>query len=137
MTLSHSKSRRGQVNKPKVGDQLTLVNCGNLVSGGGKPNPRDCTVVKVGRKYFFIAEEGNEEREHCWKKFHIEGRIQVKEYCINYTLYNNLQEYLDEKEKWRWQDIMRETFGTWGRRDITLEQYRKIAEILNIKIEED
>lgn len=94
---------------------------------GQHSEPREYKISKIGRKYFEL--EG-------WpggNKFSI--AIMREAVDSNYAAYCHLtlQEILDDRERDYLYGEIRKYFDFFSRNKITLEQLRKIAEILEIK----
>jgi len=117
--------------KPKKGDVLFLVNAGINVRNAKEP--RNCIVVKVGRKYFSTKEKVDSYFE---LQFYIDTWREKTDYSSNYALYENRQVWEEEKKAVVYREAFQKTFdysGNSGR--FTLYQLRGAAEILGIEIE--
>lgn len=85
-------------------------------------------VVSVGRKYITVK-EGRFEY-----KFDITNNYREKsEYSPNYILYNDIQEIHDERESENINDYIRDKIGQYGKPRISLEQLRRIKDIIDEK----
>lgn len=120
--------------KPLVGQKVYLQPCNN--QSRRSKEIRECEVKKVGRKYFFVGNVGEEHnKEYLWIKFYIEDSRQVTDYSPNWLLYFSRQEILDRQEYIsilsELSDIFR--YGSYYNRkdNITLEQLRKIKDVLS------
>lgn len=85
---------------------------------------REFRINKIGNKYF--------ECEDRWGRFVIET---LKFDCPNYTqnqfqLYVSKQEILDIKERQELVSEIKKIFWGWGKINLSLEQLRKISEII-------
>jgi hypothetical protein len=114
--------------KPKVGDELFLVDVGNAARNG-RGSQRKCVVSKVGRKYFDVTYG---DRCPSTVTFVIATRHQKTEYCANAALYDSEQHWADsvlaDKLGRKIADSFRYSCGS----SFTLDQLRKVAEILEI-----
>jgi len=79
--------------------------------------------IKVGRKYFEL-----DGYYRC--KFEIDTMIQSNETNYRDKCYLTLQEILDEKEQSKLSSEVRLFFSGYGKVNLTLEQLRKINEII-------
>ena len=86
--------------------------------------PFEATVSKVGRKYFELIECPRE-------KYDLETLRQVTETNYENKVYLKLQDILDEKEHQKLSDEIKRAFNGFGKLQYSLEQLRKIAEIVN------
>ena len=112
--------------KPVVGETLYSLNVGNLARN--KQQVLTPVVVsKVGRKYF---EAG---KGYAAIKYRIEDWIQHTEYCINSCLYENEQDWLDEKEKNNIWIKCRTVFSSYGPRGLSLDKLKRIEAIMEAK----
>lgn len=83
----------------------------------------EAEVVKVGRKYFEI-------NRGAVKKYYIETLQPVSEYVPDYKIYFSEQEIFDEREYDKLLSQIRSKFDMWAKKDLTLEQLRKITKII-------
>jgi len=81
--------------KPKVGQLLYSLNTGNAARNNEKKLTQ-VVVKKVGRKYFTCGQEGLPE--HCDTQYYIDDWRERTIYSAKSTLYENAQDYRDEKE---------------------------------------
>ena len=88
--------------------------------------PFEATVSKVGRKYFELMECSRE-------KYDLETLRQVTETNYENKVYLKLQDVLDEKEHQKLSDEIKRAFNGYGEIQYSLEQLRKIAEILGLQ----
>jgi len=116
--------------KPKVGDKLWLVDCGNRARSDSGES-RECEVIKVGRKYFTVEYGGRYRHE---VQFVIETRLEHTKYCKNYLLCDSRQDHENETEHHAWIGLFRESFAYYGRNNFTLDQLRDAAKILGIAL---
>lgn len=113
------RERYKQVREPVVGEKVYFYDtyCKGMV---------ESTINKVGRKYFYIG--------YFDRKINKNTLVEEKDWGDCVRVFLSKQEYLDDQEKQRLYMKIRETFYKWGSEDkVTLEQLRKIAEILNIE----
>lgn len=80
----------------------------------------EAEVTKVGRKYFYIGRD----------KYYLDTMEVVSEYAPDYEVYFTEQDILDKREKERLYSKIGSTFGSFAKKDLTLEQLRKIQEII-------
>ncbi|PGO29190.1 hypothetical protein CN984_12145 [Bacillus cereus] len=121
--------------KPLVGQKVYLEPCNN--QSRRSKEIRESEVKKVGRKYFFVGNVGEEHnQEYLWIKFYIKDLRQVTDYSPSWMLYFSRQEILDRQEyitlMSEISDLFRYGSSYHNRADkITLEQLRKIKDVLN------
>jgi len=87
--------------------------------------PFEATVSKVGRKYFELTEYPRE-------KYDLETLRQVTETNYENKVYLKLQDILDEKEHQKLSDEIKRAFNGYGKLKYSLEQLRKVAEIVGL-----
>ena len=87
--------------------------------------PFEATVSKVGRKYFELTECPRE-------KYDLETLRQVTETNYENKVYLKLQDILDEKEHQKLSDEIKRAFNGYGKLQYSLEQLRKVAEIVGL-----
>lgn len=111
----------------KVGDKVYLKPVNNqarYIKNTLLDNIKEATIEKIGKKYFYI-------KEYPIYKFGIEKMQDISNYCANYEVYLSLQEIKDEEEYSNLlRDIDRE-LNKYGKIDLSLEQLRKIKEIID------
>lgn len=91
-----------------------------------KTEPFEATVLKVGRKYFELT-------EMLGTRYDLETLKQVTgNYFVN-QVYINLQDIFDEDEHKKLSSDIRRAFNGYGKLNYTLEQLRKIAEIIGLE----
>lgn len=111
--------------KPKVGQILYSLNVENAARGREQVLT-PVKVVKVGRKYFTCKENGSP-----WKtQYHIDGWREKTDYPPNSKLYRNPQEWEDEKQSDTLLNGIRIAFRLWSGKKYTLDQLRRIKEIM-------
>jgi uncharacterized tellurite resistance protein B-like protein len=111
--------------KIQVGQKLWLV--ATHYYNHEKKEPVEVTVSKVGRKYFELTEKPR-------KKFNINNLREENETNYQDQCYLSLQEILDKTERQSLIGRVRKIFSSYAcPNEITLEQIRKIAEVLQIK----
>jgi hypothetical protein len=96
----------------------------------GNNEIKELVIKKIGKKYFFVGGE-NQDNERFWTKFDIEELREVSNYSPDWKLYFSKQEILDEQESDKLTSEIRNKFGSYGRLDLTLDQLRRIKEIIN------
>lgn len=111
-----------QREKLKVGQKLWLVASSHYRND--KRNPVEVTVSKIGNKYFEL-----EEYSHC--KFEIKTLKKVTETNYVDVCYFSLQEILDLREVELLIGKIRNVFGGYIYPKLTLDQLRKIQDIIN------
>jgi hypothetical protein len=113
------------MNKDKlsVGQKVYLKPINNAARGGNK-EILEAEIVKVGRKYF-------ELNRGLIKKYSMENLEQVTEYTPDYKLYFSKQDILDEYETNSLYSEIESKFGAWAKKDLTLDQLRRIKAIIN------
>lgn len=92
----------------------------------GRREPFEATVSKIGRKYFELMECPRE-------KYDLETLRQVTETNYENKVYLKLQDILDEKEHQKLSDEIKRAFNGYGKLQYSLEQLRKIAEIVGLQ----
>lgn len=108
-----------------VGQKLWLVGSHHYRSDNREPI--EVTISKVGKKYFEL-----EDYHRC--KFEIETLKQVTETNYVDRCYLTLQEILDEREADKLAAQIKNIFGGYGKPKLTLEQLRKIMDVMGGKI---
>lgn len=118
------------MNELKVGQKVYVKPIGNAARCDSKI--KEEVISEVKRKYFKL--EG-------WyrTRFFIDGLYEdCGQYISNHQCYLSMQEIEDEKEHTKLMREMNETFDYLrGRRNITLEQLRKIKKILEPETPEE
>lgn len=114
-------------NKPKVGDELWLANEGVNIRVRGRREPKLVPVTKVGRKYFTV--EGD-------IAFHIKTWYEKTDFMSSWAIYDSKREHDNSMLRTRIYTKLELIFRAFTRPDYTTEQYKAVAEILNIDIEE-
>lgn len=123
----------------KVGQTVYVELTGNASRG---KTIEECIeewgITSVGRKYITAGKRSEKwgilgeitfEWRDTYKRF-----VQKTKCCVNYVLYATRQEIEDKHERNRLYDEISEAFRGYGTsRDLTLEQLRKIKEILKQK----
>jgi|GEM_PF-2182584 len=108
-----------------VGQKLWLVRSHHY--RGDNREPIEVTISKVGKKYFEL-----EDYSRC--KFEIETLKQVTETNYVDRCHLSLQEILDEREADKLAGQIKNIFGGYGKPKLTLEQLRKIMDVVGGKI---
>lgn len=114
--------------KPKLGDTLYAVDCGNLARGCTEPNARWGDVCKVGRLYFYV-DVGRFDPI----AFYIDTWQEKTEYSANFRLYESDTAYHESKEVTKWVRAISDAFR-YGKPDASLADYKAAAEILGITL---
>lgn len=108
--------------------QVFLMPVGNHARYGNN-EAQEFTIKKIGRKYFDVGRDGDNERHFI--KFHLdEERRQVTEYSANWKLYLSKQEILDEEESEVLVEEIRKKLNGYGKVSLTVDQLHKIADII-------
>ena len=115
-----------KVDKSMVGETVYLKTVGNAARGG--VSIKETRIVSVGRKYF---EVGEEKGGRFNIKFHLEDNRQFTDYSADWEIYFSRQEIYDEEESEKIESELRMKFGSWGKTDLSLDQLRRIKEIVN------
>ena len=111
--------------KIQVGQKLWLVPA-HYYSKDSR-EPQEEIVSKVGRKYFELQEQPK-------RKYSIETLQEEIDSSYKGQCYLSLQEILEKREREALINKVKQIFGSYGNpKEITLEQMRKIAEVLQIK----
>ena len=108
-----------------VGQKLWLVRSHHY--RGDNREPIEVTISKVGKKYFEL-----EDYSRC--KFEIETLKLVTETNYVDRCHLSLQEILDEREADKLAGQIKNIFGGYGKPKLTLEQLRKIMDVVDGKI---
>lgn len=107
--------------KPNVGDKLYMVWIGDRRY---KQSNREVTVTKVGRKYFYVDDDNTQFDLEDWKSTWEFGGS-------DWECYESKQAYDDHAELVKLNDKFRDRFSRYGKPNITLDQARRIMEIIN------
>lgn len=120
----------------KVGQTVFIQLTGN-VSRGKNDNDliEEWEIVSVGRKLIKAKRKGTmdclattfEKRESGWN----DNFVEKTDYCVNYIMFANRKELEDELERKRLMDTVSSFFRGYGEKKISLENLRKIAELIN------
>lgn len=110
------------MNKIEVGTKLYLKPVNNMARYG-KVEIKEVEVTKVGRKYFEV--DGFSRT-----KFAIEGLKQFTKYSPDWEVYFSKQDILDETEHENLTGEIKSVFKPYGKIDLTLDQLRRIKEII-------
>ena len=115
--------------KPVVGQILYSLNIGNAARNREK-SLTQVIVRKVGRKYFTCNQKG--WPDHCDTQYYISDWREKSNYSASSKLYENAQDYRDEKEIteicWRLHRAFEYGRNLLG---IELADLRKIDSLLN------
>ena len=109
--------------KPEVGEKLICVRTSR--GQWSISNTEVVTVAKVGRKYFYV------KRTWGLIRFRIKTWQEATEYEAEYNLYESLDEFRKAILGEAAHRYVRDEITSWGGREITHEQWLKMAEILN------
>lgn len=96
----------------------------------GRKEVLEKTVLKKGRKYFYVGNTGETESRRMIK-FSLESMIQVTDYSADWELYLSTQEILDKEEKQKLMFDIRSAFDRWSSVDLTLDQLRRVHAIIS------
>lgn len=107
--------------KLAVGQKLQLMP--SYLDARKNDKPKEVTIKSIGRKYFKIE-------EYPQKKYNIETLDEVNESNYRGQCYINLQEVSDLKEYSNLLAKIKDAFSNFDQIDITLNQLRKINDIL-------
>ena len=91
--------------------------------------PKEVTISKVGKKYFKLE-------DYPRTKFEIETLRQVTEGSYVDKCYLTLQEILDAREFNKLVCDIKKIFDGYGKPKLTLEQLRKIMDVIGVKQEQ-
>lgn len=111
----------------QVGDKVYLNPYGNK-AGYGNKEIREYEIKKIGRKYFEVWKD---KSEISIIKFHLDNFRQVTNYTPDWRLYFSKQEILDEQEYNQLLEEVTEVFRHYGKPNLSLEQLRKIKDIIS------
>ncbi|WP_339193965.1 hypothetical protein MKY95_19370 [Paenibacillus sp. FSL P4-0176] len=112
----------------KTGDTVYLKAVGNRARNHKSPEIAEYVIDKIGRKYFDVRSVKN---KNTIITFEIVTKRQRTNYEPDWKLYFSKQEILDEEETKRITSNLRERFGRYGTVDLTLDQLRRIEQIIN------
>lgn len=112
--------------KPIVGKTLFIVDVGNRARYGGK---RECTVTKVGRKYFYVEIDSYFEVQ-----FYIKTWAQKNNSIADFAVYENKEEWEAEKKLDKYSQKLRQYFDGF-QTNIMFDQAKQIIKILNIEVD--
>ncbi|KIN51912.1 hypothetical protein B4146_2240 [Bacillus subtilis] len=87
-------------------------------------------MLKKGRKYFYVGNTGETETRRMFK-FSLEDMREVTEYSPDWELYLSKQEIIDKEEKKKLMSDIRSVFDRWSTADLTLDQLRRVHEIIS------
>ncbi|MFV4887538.1 hypothetical protein RY279_19035 [Bacillus velezensis] len=96
----------------------------------GRKDVLEKTVLKIGKKYFYVGDTGETETRRMFK-FSLEDMTQATEYSADWELYLSKQEVIDEEEKERLIFEIRSVFNRWSSVDLTLDQLRRIHAVIS------
>ncbi len=113
----------------KVGSTVYLKPINNAARYGRK-DILEKVVLKKGRKYFYVGNTGETETRRMFK-FSLEDMREVTEYSPDWELYLSKQEIIDKEEKKKLMFDIRSVFDRWSTADLTLDQLRRVHEIIS------
>ncbi len=113
----------------KVGSTVYLKPINNAARYGRK-DILEKVVLKKGRKYFYVGNTGETETRRMFK-FSLEDMREVTEYSPDWELYLSKQEIIDKEEKKKLMSDIRSVFDRWSTADLTLDQLRRVHEIIS------
>ena len=108
--------------KIQVGQKVYLKPIGNKVRIS--QNIRESEIEKIGKKYFYLKGFNRE-------KFSMEDMMNVSNYVSDWKVYLSIQEIEYEKEYNQLFENIRKTFDHWSGVNFTLDQLRRIKEIID------
>ena len=114
----------------KVGQKVFVMKVGNAARSY-KNNPErlieEDEISKVGNKYFYLKgfEGYGRKTQFCKENF-----INVSQCSADYRIYLSMQEIEDEREYGIKLDSIIKKIGQYGSTNFSLEQIRKIHDIL-------
>jgi hypothetical protein len=115
--------------KPVVGQELFVLNIGNAARWEAQ-ELRPVSVVEVGKKYFTVE---TADQYKFKTRFHIDTWSEKTNRSPCYCLYETAQEWEDQKEaNALLSAIRKEYFDIYSRTRLSLQQLRKIAEIVEL-----
>lgn len=117
--------------KPKVGQRVFSLNIGNAA--------RNCAqvltpyvVTKVGRKYFSARRE-DDKTGWTTKQYYLDTWYEKTEYSANSRIYEDPQQWEDEKERDDILNQLRKACSHGHRKlQLSLAQLREIAKIVSL-----
>jgi hypothetical protein len=112
----------------EVGSTILLKAIGNNARYGREDHIEEGTIQKVGRKLVDVSR----------KDFSFIIKIRIDTMCENsdypsWRLYLSQQEIEEEKEFGSITDELRKIFGSYGQINLSLDQLRKIKDIITMK----
>ena len=114
--------------KPIKGEILYDLNIGNATSRWREQVLTPVVVTSVGNKYFKCSPDGRSSLETT---YYIENWKQKTDYCQDHKLYENPQDWYDEKESTEIYNKLREIFVYNYKNNIPLETLRAIKSLLD------
>lgn len=111
----------------QVGDKVYLKAAGNNARYDKEVRIEEYIIRKIGRKYFEVS---SKEHETWTIKFNLENNKQVTNYSADWILYFSKQEIIDEIETDNLTREIRNRFDSWSKVNLTLDQLRRIVEII-------
>lgn len=122
----------------KKGMRLFIVETGNRLHGKSKDYKAkgyEVVVVSVGAKNFVVEykwDVGKPAREHsATVKFRRSDNMQATDYCQDWRIFSNEQEYLEENEYNILRQRIAKRFEWLNNRKYSLQALRMIEEILS------
>jgi len=107
----------------EIGKKIFIETTGNAARNVGS-RIIETKITKVGRKYFEVEELNG-------VRFFIDTMEQDTNYSRSYIAYNTRQEIEDKNELNELKDKLRKCFDIWGNTNLTLDQYRRISNIVD------
>lgn len=114
--------------KIEIGLKVLLKAVGNNARGRKEVLIKEGVIRKIGRKFFEVWRDDN---ERYVEKFYIENNKHVSNTTPDWQLYFSEQDMVDEEEFFNLQDKIRKFFNNYGKVNLTLDQLRKISEIID------
>jgi len=107
----------------KVGQKIYLKPIGNNARYGNQ-EVRECTISKIGRKYFELEEKG-------YGRFFIESMAQdCGQYISGYQAYLSIQDIEDEEEAKKLYSEIKKAFSGFST-SLSLSELKEISRIIN------
>lgn len=117
--------------KPQVGQNLFILRVGSSVRYAKLQTLEPATVVRVGRKFFYVRPDNWTSDEI---PFHLEDWChEAGGYEATYRLYESERELADEREALAVLIDIRKALEYGCAKRIPLENLRKISELLGLK----
>lgn len=117
------------MSKLEVGQKVFLKAVGNNARYDKEVRIEEYEVKKVGRK---LLDVWKNQDDRYSIKFDMENENrEVSKYSPNWKLYFSKQDIADEEESSKLTNEIKKIFDRYGKVELSLEQLRKIKEIIN------